>query len=146
MERRDTILAAMSPAGTGQFTPVRIQKLLFLIDRNIARDTDGPHFQFEPYHYGPFDKDVYRELTMLEQSGSVEIVTPRRMGPRTYQLTDAGLMNGDAALARLPKDAQRYIRELVSVVRSMTFSQLVSAIYDAYPDMKVNSVFSQPPS
>ena len=49
MERRDTILAAMSPAGTGQFTPVRIQKLLFLIDRNIARDTDGPHFQFEPY-------------------------------------------------------------------------------------------------
>ena len=54
---------------------------------------------------------------MLEQSGSVEIITPRRMGPRTYQLTDAGLMNGDASRSRrLPKDAQRYIRELVSVV------------------------------
>jgi hypothetical protein len=36
MEKRDIILAAMSPAKGESHTPVQVQKLLFLIDRNIS--------------------------------------------------------------------------------------------------------------
>ena len=35
MDRDQFMLAAMSPAGTGFFTPVQVQKMFFLLDRNI---------------------------------------------------------------------------------------------------------------
>ena len=35
---------------------------------------------------------------------------------------------------------QGYISDLLALEQSLTFSQLVSSIYEAYPNMKINSV------
>ena len=143
MERRDFVLAAMSPAGNRPFSPVQVQKLFFLLDRNVSEQTGGPHFAFQPYDYGPFDKEVYLELERLEDDGLVEILEPHWLGSRTYRLTDEGQGNGDEAFRGLSRGVQRYIREVVAFVRSQSFVQLVSAIYQAYPEMRANSVFVQ---
>ncbi len=138
MTPRDIVLAALAPAGGKRHSPVQVQKLLFLLDREAASLLNGPHFRFVPYNYGPFDKAVYRELETLDQE---ELVTISAEGWRqSYALTPAGQNEGEQLLDKLPAKAQDYIRHASDFVRSLNFSQLVSAIYKAYPDMQENSI------
>ncbi len=142
MDREDFMLAVMSHAGNRTFTPVQVQKLFFLLDRNVPDPQNGPYFDFEPYDYGPFDKEVYEELDNLDEQEFVEVMKPFGHGVRTYRLTDEGKVLGEKHFEALPKDVQQYIEKTVDFVRSLSFADLVSAIYKEYPDMKVNSVFS----
>ncbi len=142
MDRDRFMLAAMSPAGTGFFTPVQVQKMFFLLDRNISDEIEGEQFDFVAYDYGPFDVDVYIELEELEDEGLVEIqdLYPT-LSPKRYRLTDEGLREGEEVLEEFPEYIQKYIREVVEFVRSLSFAELVAAIYDAYPEMAENSTF-----
>ena len=138
MDRGDFVLAAMAPAGIGAFSRVQMQKTLFLLDRNIPELTDGPHFDFQPYFYGPFDPDVYRALEALARRGCLTIA-PGQPSP-TYSLTPNGLERGESELAKLDQGAQEYIYRVVGFVRTATFQQLVSSIYHAYPEMAESSL------
>jgi uncharacterized protein len=139
MNTDDLILAAMFPGGGYRYTPVQVQKLLFLIDRQIPRQVGGPHFNFEPYHYGPFDIDVYAQLDRLAGDGFVAI--NQYSSPRTFTLTAGGAVKGSAALDSLPAPTRDFIVTTSLFVQAQSFSSLVSAIYKAFPDMKQNSVF-----
>jgi hypothetical protein len=139
MERRNFVLAALSVANGATYTPVQVQKLFVLIDREIPKLVNGPHFTFEPYNYGPFDQEVYRELELLEMGGYVELVPQSTWS--AYRLTDQGQESGEEYLNQIDKKAIAYIRQASEFVRSLSFTQLVSAIYKAYPEMRENSVF-----
>jgi uncharacterized protein len=139
MRRDELVLAAMAPGSGYCYSPVQVQKLLFLIDRQIPEKVGGPHFRFEPYHYGPFDKNVYLQLDQLAERGWVTINSS--WAPRTYTLTPQGLQVGNAALNTLPFPTQDFINRTSEFVRTQNFSSLVSAIYKAFPDMRANSVF-----
>jgi hypothetical protein len=139
MNRQEIILAGLAPAGTSAYAPVQVQKLFFLIDKNVAQAVGGPHFKFEPYDYGPFDKSLYWELEALAATRLVEI-TPQSNW-RTYRLTGQGLARGLALLGTLPLPIRQYIESVSEFVRKLSFTQLVAAIYKAYPEMRVNSVF-----
>ena len=140
MDTERMILAAMSPAGGGQYSPVQIQKLLFLIDRELSDLVGGQHFAFQPYHYGPYDKRVYAMLEELAAQGHVTI-GDQLIGCRSYALTPQGLESGRKALGDLEFRAQNFIERASKFVRENTFSDLVRAIYKAYPEMQENSVF-----
>ena len=137
MNRRGLVLAALATTGGAPLTPVQVQKLFFLIDREAAHLVDGPHFRFQPYHYGPFDKSVYQQLEALQREGLVDI------HPRSYSLTPEGQREGEAHLERLHPKAKEYIQRVSAFVRRLSFSALVSAIYKAYPEMRANSVFQE---
>ena len=140
MTPTEIVLAALAPAGGEPHSPVQVQKLLFLLDREAAGLVGGPHFDFKPYNYGPFDAAVYRVLDTLDHEGLV--VTVRSDGwRRTYALTPKGQTQGDNFLEALPEPAREYIPRASKFVRDLTFSKLVSSIYKAYPDMRENSVF-----
>jgi len=110
MLRSRTVLMAMSANGRGaSFDPVRIQKLLFLIDREAAAYVDGPHFEFQPYLYGPFDKAVYEELDALRDDGKV--LVRGADSPRSYTLTASGHEDGAAGLAEIPTEARQYMEQ-----------------------------------
>jgi uncharacterized protein len=141
VERPDLVLAALASADGGSFTPVQVQKLFFLVDRNISGDTGGPHFNFHPYSYGPFDKAVYEELERLNEQGLVDIDSTGSV--KSFRLTVSGQAKGTAASGLLPENARHYIGEVTAFVRSLPFSKLVSAIYRAYPEMRQNSVFQE---
>jgi hypothetical protein len=142
MTREQMVLAALAAGGDGAaFSPVQAQKLFFLIDRELAAFVDGPHFDFQPYDYGPFDRMVYQELERLSHQGLAEI--ERRGHYRIYRLSGAGLEQGRAALNLVGVDVRQYLAQLATWVRSLSFQQLVAAIYNRYPEMKVNSVFRE---
>lgn len=139
MDRHELMTAALAAAGeNASFTPVQVQKLFFLIDREASHLVDGPHFDFRPYDYGPFDRTVYDELDMLSLSGSVAVALGRY---RLYSLTAEGFSEGQRLLETLPVPTRRFLCDAAGWVRSLNFQQLVAAIYRRYPDMKVNSIF-----
>jgi uncharacterized protein len=140
IDRRGLVMAAMAAAGQAcTFTPVQVQKLFFLIDREAASLVGGPHFRFVPYDYGPFDHEVYQELEALATLGHLEIGTQGRF--RQYVLTQAGFSQAVELLATLSPAAREYLQNATTWVRSLNFQQLVSSIYERYPDMRENSVF-----
>jgi len=140
MERDEIILSAMAAGGENTtFTPVQVQKLFFLLDREGAHLVDGPHFNFAPYDYGPFDRAVYDALEALARQNLAQVQNTGRY--RVYSLSQAGRQRGTARLQALPLATQNYLTNLASWVRQLSFEQLVASIYNRYPEMKANSVF-----
>lgn len=140
MDKEELVLAGLAADGeNASFTPVQVQKLFFLIDREATHLFDGPHFNFKPYDYGPFDKSVYEILDVLSAKGLCTTEVSGRY--RKYRLTQDGFQVGTAALESLNQTRADYLKSLASWVRNLSFEQLVSAIYTRHPDMRVNSVF-----
>jgi hypothetical protein len=139
MTREEFVLAAMTPDADYRYSPVQVQKLLFLLERQIPEALNGPHFHFQPYHYGPFDSAVYHQLEQLATRGLV--VIDHSSSPRSFVLTAEGAAVGNRALDALPPQVREFIIRTCHFVRTQSFSSLVSAIYKAFPDMRVNSVF-----
>lgn len=133
------MLAALA-ADPGEWTPVQVQKMFFLLEQRAAHVV-GRHWSFKPYDYGPFDAGVYRELERLGERGLV-VISPDGQGSRRYRLTEPGRAEGARVLASLAPSTAEYIGRLAAWVRSLSFAQLVSAIYRDFPEMKVNSVFN----
>lgn len=144
MQRRQLVLAVLATAGTDAWTPVQVQKVFFLIDRKIPERVSGPHFNFRPYDYGPFDPQVYRELEELEATGLATIGATDPFSMREYRLTGAGQREGRRLLESFSADVRGYFERAARFVRTRSFPELVSAIYEAFPDMRVNSVFRSP--
>ncbi len=139
--RSDIVTASFAAGGPGAvFDPIRVQKLLFLVDREVSERIGGPHFDFRPYHYGPFDAVVYRVLGDLATEGDMCVDSAGRY-PR-YLLTDTGYRRGTAVLDRLPEPVAKYIRNAARWVRLTPYRRMLSAIYRRYPDTAVNSVVS----
>ena len=141
-QRADIVLAAMAAGGVkARYDPVRVQKLFFLIDREISEFIGGPYFHFKPSHYGPFDIAVYEDLDELAEQGKINIDTTGRYN--RYSLTDSGHARGAAVLSALPEPAARYMEDVAKWVRYVPLKHLLSAIYRQYPDMAVNNVIPQ---
>ena len=137
--REDILTAAFAAAGPGAaFDPIRVQKLLFLIDREGSDRIGGPFFHFRPYHYGPFDRTINDVIDKLVATGdaSVDFSGPY---PR-YLLSGAGYRRGAAVLASFPNSVADYVARASRWVRLMPYRQMLAAIYRRYPDMAVNSV------
>jgi uncharacterized protein len=142
MQRADFVLAVLSTAKGAEFTPVQLQKLFFLLDQGTTETIGKPYFNFAPYDYGPFDSDVYRCLEEL--AGSSLLTIDYSSSVRTYRLTSDGQRRGEALLLALPERLRDFASRCSDFVRQLSFTQLVSAIYKAFPEMKVNSVFKAP--
>lgn len=140
IDKRLIVLASFAASKGKIHTPVQIQKLLFLIEKNVSAMVQGPHFNFKPYDYGPFDQSVYTVLEGLCQEGLVEIIECGQTWKK-YRLTPNGQKIGNDVLNSIDSKGQKFIREISEFVLSLSFPQLVSAIYKAYPEMKQNSVF-----
>lgn len=144
MKRRDILLAALSTADR-PFQPVHLQKALFLVDDKLPHlFTHDQRYGFQPYDYGPFDQAVYADADILKAQGLVHIDQEPGQPHRTYAVTDAGREQGGRILRQMQQNDAGMIARIVGIVTKMSFRELVSSIYRAYPHMKVNSVFKEP--
>jgi len=143
MTRRDLVLAILAAAEGRPYTPVQIQKAVFLVCDNVDELIDqGPGFNFQPYDYGPFDSDVYSEIDGLQRQGLAVVAPSPRGSWNTYAATDAGIAEAnDLFEQEIPDEDGDYIKNISNWVRSLSFSSLVKSIYEEYPEMRANSIF-----
>lgn len=142
MNRRDLLLAVLASAEGAAFTPAQIQKAIFLLSRQMPElVSDGPGFAFKPYDFGPFDVSVYSEAGNLQRAGEA-VIAPSGYGNwSTYAASGQGVSRGKHILHALSDNQREFVERVSTWVRGQSFSSLVKSIYDAYPDMKVNSIF-----
>jgi hypothetical protein len=144
MTRGDFILAVLATFSDANYTPVQLQKIFFLLDKNLDKQVKySPGFNFIPYHYGPFDKGVYEELDGLEINNLVEVKYNGFNKLKNYHLTIQGQKVGNEALKYIDEKSIAYIKRINEFVKSLSFEQLIKAIYNEYPEMKANSIFFQ---
>jgi uncharacterized protein YwgA len=141
MDRLRVILVGLGASDGAVHTPVQIQKLLFIVDKKASRYLSGPHFSFVPHYYGPFDRQIYSDLENLEEQGLVDVVSDRSVSWKKYRLTRFGQIEADKVLEEIDPAVRQFLESASAFVRKLSFAQLVSAVYKAYPEMKVNSVF-----
>jgi uncharacterized protein YwgA len=138
MEQKDLVLACLAAAGGFSYQPVQIQKLIFLFQERTQK---GKIFDFIPFDYGPYDPAIYQRLEELSEAGIVNIIGSPFAKRRLYKLTPLGCEKAKIEFDKLLPKEQEYLIRLSEWVRSLSFAQLVGAIYNEYPAMRQNSVF-----
>ena len=142
MNKSERLLVSLSPARLEWYTPVQVQKLMFLNEKIPGNRFPGDGFSFQPYDYGPFDPKIYAELGALEGFGFIEI-RPSGKGWSKYRLTEAGVDRAEELSNTLETEIVEYLSKTSEFVRKLSFTDLVSSIYKAFPEMKINSVFKE---
>ncbi len=140
--RRDWPLMVLLCANDYRLQPVQLQKSLFLVDRLAAPKTGGGRlYDFKPYNYGPFDHQVYADLDSATGDSLVERVQSNAYPGHDFKLTPNGIRRAENALALLPKDKRQVLKNIVQWVNSLSFRELIGAIYKRFPEFRENSVF-----
>lgn len=138
----DSVLIAIDSARQA-LQPVQLQKALFLFGAKVPADVmpQDSRYHFEPYDYGPFCSEIYADAETLEQQGLVEISRPPSSRYKEYRVTPQG--HAAAEIVRRQENAAlvNYLGELINYTQSLGFNQLVSSVYEEFPDMRINSVF-----
>jgi len=139
MNREQILLVALGSDTSSNFSPVQIQKTIFLFQKIVPSTLINQPFEFVPYHYGPFDSDIYRELDVLASKGFV-LIENSSAGLRKYTLTSIGLSMASELLGNLGEELSSSLRNLSANIKKLSFTELVNLIYKIYPDMKENSI------
>ncbi len=95
LTRSDIVVTVLVAGGEDAvYNPIQVQKLLFIVDREISDRIGGPFFDFRPYHYGPCDTAVFAVLDGLATDGELQIDGTRRYAQ--FVLTRTGRRRGDS--------------------------------------------------
>lgn len=142
--RRIWILAALFRATGRSLTPVQLQKVLFLLGMKRKKGVGPGYYRFKAYDYGPFTPEIYSDIELLISEQLVRVESFGGRSTRTFALTDEGVVAASATADGLSAIGLAYLDEVVPWAQKLSFADLVSAVYEEFPDMRANSVFRDP--
>lgn len=138
----------------------RLEKPLFLVDREttVAKEVATDQLHFKAYNYGPFSKEVYEAVDLLEDSRLVR--EERKVDGRTidnledlevvgtteaddyvtrcFVLTDAGRLVADY-LAAQHQQVLPALTHIKDAYAHLSLNELIRYVYRTYPDTTVKS-------
>lgn len=139
MERKHWTLLAVAAAGGERVSPAQLQKVLFLLGRELPASVGPGYYEFRPYNYGPFDSSVYADAQALAEEGLINVNRPYRWDE--YAATPKGMNVAKQVRGDASPSAVAYLEKVVHWARSLTFQDLVRAIYARYPETRAKSIF-----
>jgi len=127
----------------------RLQKLVFLMEQELdevpAASLDSPDYNFIPYDYGPFSKELYDDLDSLEEAGFIDVEEEPMADGKVkyiYRLTRQGQSWVQNQLADSSAgEAHSLAENLASEYNDMLLSDLIDEVYAEYPEYAENSVW-----
>lgn len=93
-------------------------------------------YNFVPYHYGPFAKDLYEDLEALQADGFISIDNVEEDKTR-ISIDDS--VKVDAALKTIPSDILESVSEIFSNYGNLPHNALLERVYEKYPSFAVKS-------
>lgn len=130
--KKDFVVNVLSLMPNEMFSPVQIQKLFFLLEKKLALSC----FNFKPYHYGPYDKELTEELELLNDQGKIQVKNID--GVLHYQI-DKNYIADVSIFLTLEK--KEFIKDIANFIKNLSFKELCMSIYQEYPEMAEKSVF-----
>jgi hypothetical protein len=125
--------------GSFDVDQVRAMKGMFLLSREPGHPV-AALYRFDPYDYGPFDSNVYRDLDTLRIAGLVAVQSIPGSRRRVSCLTDNGRAQFDALVDQVTSDEFAAVAAVKRHVTSMSFSSLLSDIYARFPEYRERSL------
>ncbi len=116
-------------AAQGAVLVTALMKYAFLLQ--MEGNSRRRFYQFVPYHYGPFAKELYADLERLQADGLVTVVNDTEEDKTRITLADPG--QADAALAELPDDLKEDVASILDFYGDLDQSALLKTVYDKYP-------------
>ena len=137
----------------------RLEKLLFLIDKECPNlHPLANAFEFIPYHYGPYSKEIYEAVELLEEAGLLEEhrkindpeldwaeellysdMTTEISYERQFILTDDGKSVADY-LSHSHPHLQPQLSKIKDRYAGLTLHDLIFHVYTDYPASTEKSV------
>jgi uncharacterized protein YwgA len=136
----------------------RLEKLLFLAEKEeqLPSPVEQP-LKFVPYNFGPYSKEVYEAVEILEES---KLVREERLfdgqGLDSLEEADAAFENTDyverrffltqdgKAVADFLGDQHKDVMDILGRIKdryaSMSLRQLIRYVYQKYPESAENSI------
>ncbi|WP_257300786.1 helix-turn-helix transcriptional regulator [Haloarchaeobius sp. FL176] len=127
----------------------RLQKLVFLMEQELnevlTASLDSSDYNFIPYDYGPFSKELYDDLDSLEEDGLIEVEEEPMADGKVkyiYRLTERGQRWVQDQLADSNSETAYSLAEaLAAEYNDMLLSDLIDEVYAEYPEYAENSVW-----
>ena len=123
--KNDLILLALDCADLDGLDPVQLQKTIFIFCREMKIE----EFNFIPESFGPFDVEIFSISKQLATEGLIRISFPKTH----YYISSNGRKHIQETKER------EYMQKLVSWVQQVNFFQLLSTVYEKYPEMAKNA-------
>lgn len=128
----------------------RLQKMVFLMQKELEkRDQSGAvrlEYDFIPYDYGPFSKELYDDLdAMIDQEFVDDTEEPLRSGKvkYIYEIGNDGeeLVDSEAEKWKDVDAIMQLAQEIKQEYNDMLLSELIEYVYSEYPDYAERSVY-----
>jgi hypothetical protein len=139
MDRRDWVLLALNFGGVRGLSPVQLQKSLFLVSMEVP-EVRVNFYDFFPHNYGPFCTQIYTDAEHLAQDGLV-VIERAQQSHSMFLITPIGEARVEHVRREVSQRVWNYLQTAVEWTQHQSFSGLIRAIYDKYPEYRVNSVF-----
>lgn len=143
MDRKDIVLLVIESASDEGLSPLQLQKSIFIIGQSQLTGLPSDFYTFRPYNYGPFCEEIYKDSDTLVEEGMVFNVPIAGQSWSKYVITPKGQTRSEEIKKENNIGLVDYINDTVQWVSSLTFSELLRAIYAKYPAYSVNSVFQE---
>ena len=149
LNRMDLLLLLLLADGNkGKNEPIegktRLQKQLFLAQKKLQDHKIEMPYSFRPYHYGPYCKEIYSDINLLEKEGIIkeEEITDYYGGiVRVFSLTPQGIKEAQSLIKNTAICAQfNIIQAVKKEYNSMSVVDLVDFTHKAFKDYAKNSV------
>ena len=124
--------------------PIQIQKTIFLIEKEcIENKSLTKTFNFVPYNYGPFDKDIYNDLQILIQKNLV--ASEWNGNIKQYKATENTELFDyrNELVNHYGKTFVDNVKNITDFVSNLSFDKLLNWLYNKYPEMAENTVYNK---
>ena len=122
----------------------RLEKLAFIIQMKVI---EGLHlgvtnesYEFRPFNYGPYTKEVLDDLVSLQMVGLAQI-DGEPDTEQTFQITKQGQAAVQRLLAdkRIPPILVEEIRKVKTVYGKLSLDKLIGLVYSQWPEFTEKS-------
>lgn len=148
----------------------RLEKIIFLLERETTFEGVGQFFPFEAYNYGPFSKEVYEAVEFLKGCELLDVSEKIYVSPYASadedkllsEISDEGadnskglateicfaLTDNGRKVAKIMRDAvarkkQSDIEDIDRIIRkygTLPLNHLIRYVYRQYPEMTSKSI------
>lgn len=126
--------------GSHSWDNLRLFKAEFLASM-VFSDWLGRKFDFQPDHYGPADRKIYRDLDHLATYGDVRFKA-QDSKYKEIQLTEKGAKKADRYLERLTTEEVKIFRSIADFATGEDWKQVLAYVYNAFPEYTTKSRIS----
>lgn len=126
---REKITSAQQKAIQKNVLVTALMKYAFLLQ--LEGSSHPRLYNFIPYYYGPFDKQLYTDLEYLQAEGLVVVNNHTDEDKIRISILDARKV--DETLADLPDSLKDDVALIIKTYGNLEHNSLLKTVYDKYP-------------